>query len=198
MHIRDFRVADFEQVFECYQRGFPEGHNRYSLARLVRWYEINGRVGTFLVAEEDGKVVGVIIGIPTPQRAWITGLTVLPEYRGLFKLYPVKLIISLILRFMEMGFTEAYATTGRPDMKRLADLTGAELISEEANFYFDGRSRWLYRISFGLLSKYQSRITKWRPQKLGAPYVHFLHQSSLTRREWISLPLKGTFKGLIC
>jgi len=154
--IRDFRHGDFEQVARCYERGFPEGHNRYSLSRLIRWFEGEGNgQGTILVAEEEGVVVGVVIGISTHWRAWMTGLSVLPGHGGFLGLNFVKLLLSLAFRFATLGYTEAYATTARMNMKVLADRVGAELLREEQDFFFDGRSRWLYRVDLGYLSRFQ-------------------------------------------
>lgn len=154
MKIRDFQPADFQRVVLCYREGFPEGHNEYTLARLVRWFEGEGeRKGSILVAEDQGRVVGVIIGITTHWRAWMTGLAVLPERSYQFSLCSIRLLLALSLRLSALGYREAYATTGRSNVKSLADFLGAVLIGTEPDFFFNGQTRWIYRADFGTLQK---------------------------------------------
>jgi len=58
------------------------------------------------------------------------------------------------LRFASLGYNEAYATTGRANVKMLAERLGAEVIEETPNFFFfDGQSRWVYRADISLCKK---------------------------------------------
>ena len=154
MVIRDFQASDFESTLNCYQRGFPEGHSRYSLARLLRWFAgKDPEQGSILVAEDQGRIVGVVIGITSHWRAWITGLTVLPESKYIFAMCSLRLLAALGQRFLSLGFSQAYATTGRAKVRSLASMVGAELVGVEPNFFFDGQQRWIYRVDLKTFAK---------------------------------------------
>jgi len=139
MTVRDFRAQDFEGLVDCYRQGFPEGHNRYALSRLVRFQQ-----DTILVAEEGTEIVGVIIGISSHREAWLTGLSVLPQLKLRMTRVSMHLMHSLGKRFVEVGFTQAFATTSRRSVNTLAKRVNSTLLSEEPNFYFDGEVRSLY------------------------------------------------------
>jgi len=138
----------------CYRAGFPEGHNRYSLSRLVRFQR-----DTILVAEDRKRIVGVLIGITSCREAWLTGLSVLPEQQYRFRRCSMQLLKALGRRLIELGFKEAFATTGRKSVSWLARAVGASLVAEEKNFYFDGRPRWIYRATPATMPKLQRLLT---------------------------------------
>lgn len=148
MIIRDFRPHDFEGLVDCYQQGFPQGHNRYSLSRLVRFQR-----DSILVADRDRRVVGVIIGITSHREAWLTGLSVLPGTQSLRQKTSVRLMQALGGRLSELGFNEALASTARRSIKSLTERVGATLVSVETDFYFDGETRHLYRADMPVLNR---------------------------------------------
>ena len=138
--IRDFRPADFEALVDCYRTGFPEGHNRYSLSRLCRFQR-----DSILVAEHRQRIVGVLIGITSSREAWMTGMSVLPESRYRYGTVSMRLLAELGDRFLQMGFREALGTTNRGAMIGIAKACGAKLVSEEPNFYWDGREKLIFK-----------------------------------------------------
>ena len=147
MTVRDFRPQDFEGLVDCYRQGFPRGHNRYTLSRLVRFQR-----DTILVAEKNTAIEGVIIGISSHREAWLTGLSVLPQLKLRMARVSMRLMHSLGERFVEVGFTQAFATTSRRSVSALAHRINATLLSEEPNFYFDGEVRSLYQADFTTLN----------------------------------------------
>jgi len=138
--IRNFRTRDFEGLVDCYRRGFPEGHNRYSLSRLCRFQR-----DSILIAEQRDLVVGVVIGITNIREAWMTGMSVLPESRYRYGTVSMRLLVALGDRFLQMGFQEAFGTTNRGAMIGVAKACGAQLVSEEPDYYWDGREKLIFK-----------------------------------------------------
>lgn len=157
MIIRDFHARDFDALVDCYRTGFPQGHNRYTLSRLVRFQR-----DTILVAEEQGQLVGTIIGITSHKEAWLTGLSVLPTAPA-FQHTSMRLMHGLGSRFIEVGFSHAFATTGRRSVHALARLINASLVSVESNFYYDGEQKGLYKADMASLKSLEGYIN----QRLG-------------------------------
>lgn len=160
IRVRDFmpRRAEFEEVVTCYQAGFPEGHNRYSLSRLARFQR-----DTILVAEDLAdsgirRIVGVIIGIASPKEAWLTGMSVLPDPEYRFGACSFRLLEALALRFAALGFREAFGTTCRPGIDALAQRIGAELLRVEDDYYFDGQHRTVYRGTLETLPRLKALV----------------------------------------
>ncbi|MDZ7798371.1 MAG: hypothetical protein U5L76_02005 [Patescibacteria group bacterium] len=139
--IIDFQPKYFENMVTCYQFGFPEGHNRYTLGRLARWQR-----DTIILARHNKTVVGVLIGIISYQEAWFTALTVLPTVPLLDKC-SLHLVKAMALRFIELGFTEAYFTTVRRSVLRLAKRIKATKIQTVPHCYYDGNKRHLITVS---------------------------------------------------
>ncbi len=154
MKIRGFRPEDFDQLVDCYRIGFPKGHNRYSLSRLVRYQR-----DTVMVAEDQRKVIGVIIGITSYREAWLTGLSVLPSSEPNQHRCSMHLLQSLGNRLLALGFDHAFATTQRRSINSLARIVKAELVSVDKSFYFDGQTRWVYRADMSDLR----RLTRLLP-----------------------------------
>lgn len=148
MKIRDFSPKDFEGFVDCYRTGFPEGHNRYSLSRLVRFQK-----ETILIAEHQEKIVGVIVGITSAREAWLTGLSVLPNNSHNFSRCSMRLIQALGSRLVALGFHHAFATTGRRSVNSLATTIQAELVDVDPNFYFDNQPRWIYKADMSTLQR---------------------------------------------
>jgi hypothetical protein len=151
MLIRDFQRADFDRVVDCYSTGFPQGHNRYSLSRLVRFQS-----DTILVAEHEDQIVGTIIGISSHREAWLTGLSVLPGTPHAVSLH---LMYALGKRFVEVGFAKAFATTSRRSVNSFARNIGATLVSVEQNYYFDGETKNLYEADLATLARLDRIVT---------------------------------------
>lgn len=148
MLIRNFMIPDFDDLVRCYQRSFPMGHNRYTLARLARFQK-----ETIFVATENDQIIGMTIGISSQQRAWITATCVLPDPKLLFGKCSIRLVQALMQRFAEFGYTEFYTSTARPSVRNIATMVGAKLVAVEKNFFFDGEVRWIYQDSIDVFPR---------------------------------------------
>jgi Acetyltransferases len=77
--LRDYRPADFEQLFELDQRCFPEAI-AYSRAELAHY--LRAKTAICLLACESGALLGFILGDVTPRGSGhIVTLDVRPEAR---------------------------------------------------------------------------------------------------------------------
>lgn len=142
IQIVDFQREYFEGMVDCYRRGFPEGHNRYTLARLSRFQ----RDSIFLAVNELDQVIGVLIGITSAREAWFTALTLLPNAGNQGQI-AFQLARMLSNRLIDLGFSEAFLTTERRSILRLVQRVGAPHIVEVPNCYFDGKKRWVVTVN---------------------------------------------------
>lgn len=78
--IREFREGDYEAVLRVWREAGLTIKPSDTLPELRKLVERNP--GTFLVAEEEGTVVGTAIGAWDGRRAWVYHLAVLPAARG--------------------------------------------------------------------------------------------------------------------
>ena len=79
--MRDFRLADYDQVISLWSRcGLPFRPNgRDSRERIAA--EIEGPSAIFLVAEERGKIVGTVLGTIDGRKGWINRLAIEPDHQ---------------------------------------------------------------------------------------------------------------------
>ena len=80
--IREFRMGDYEAVLQLWQEADipsrPAGRDsRESLVRELAW-----GAAQFLVAEDEGVVVGAVLGTHDGRKGWVNRLVVAPEHRG--------------------------------------------------------------------------------------------------------------------
>jgi len=141
IQITNFLPKYFEGVVGCYQEGFPRGHNRYTLSRLARWQS-----DTILIALDNTRVTGVLIGFTSYREAWITALTVLPSAQSFNKI-SLLLAEAMARRFTEIGFTEAKFTTARRSVLKLARLVNPCSIDTIPNCYYDDHARYLVTVN---------------------------------------------------
>jgi ribosomal protein S18 acetylase RimI-like enzyme len=78
--IREFREDDYEAVLRVWREAGLTIKPSDTLPELRKVVDRNP--GTFLVAEEEGTVVGTVIGAWDGRRAWVYHLAVLPAARG--------------------------------------------------------------------------------------------------------------------
>lgn len=149
-----FENEYFDSMVKCYEKGFPEGYNRYALARLVRRQR-----DTIFIAIEQGVVVGVLIGTTGHNQAWFDSITVSSEVKPVQKC-TLRLALAVANKFMELGFTKACFTTERRSILKLSKLIEAEEIIEESNFYFDESSRWVVTVNVKNIPKLIKLISK--------------------------------------
>jgi len=67
----------------------------------------------------------------------------------------------LATRFKSLGFQNAFATTSRRSVLKLAQAIGAVNITEEENFYFDGKNRWVIEAAADSLPKLTRFLARW-------------------------------------
>jgi N-acetylglutamate synthase len=81
MHIRDFRIEDYDAVIALWtEAGLPfrpDGRDRRELVSR----EVEDNRAIFLVAEEGERVVGVVFGTHDGRKGWVNRLAVAPDCR---------------------------------------------------------------------------------------------------------------------
>lgn len=101
MTIREFRIEDYEQVIELWQKAHlphkPKG--RDTKEEIER--ELRARNTIFLIAEEEGKLIGSIFGTHDGRKGWINRVATAPAYRG--KGIAHTLVSEAEKRFRKMG-----------------------------------------------------------------------------------------------
>src|SRR5665647_1146101 len=79
--IRDFQLQDYDDVVRLWMEAGlpfrPQGRDR--LERVAA--ELLGGTAVFLLAEAEGKSVGVVLGTHDGRKAWINRLAVAPAFR---------------------------------------------------------------------------------------------------------------------
>jgi ribosomal protein S18 acetylase RimI-like enzyme len=83
MRIRDLEPEDYDELVALWDAsGLPyRPHGRDGRDRIAR--EISGGCSIFLAAEEqEGRLVGAVLGTHDGRKGWINRLAVLPERRG--------------------------------------------------------------------------------------------------------------------
>ena len=81
--IRPFAMADYEAVYALWQSAGPGVRLRPSDAPTEVAKKLGRDADLFLVAEMDGRVVGVIIGAWDGRRGWLHHLAVAGACRGM-------------------------------------------------------------------------------------------------------------------
>ena len=101
MTIREFRIEDYEQVIELWQKAHlphkPKG--RDSKEEIER--ELRADNAIFLVAEEKGRLIGSIFGTHDGRKGWINRVASAPAYQrqGIAR----TLVSEAEKRFQKMG-----------------------------------------------------------------------------------------------
>ncbi|MGQ9629765.1 MAG: GNAT family N-acetyltransferase [bacterium] len=134
MKIRQMQLEDYEGVVEVWRRAGLQyrASGRDSREAIERQMEAYGNL--LLVAEEDGRIVGVVVGSHDHRRGWINRLAVLPEFRrrGIAK----SLIKRLEKEFEGLGLPvfSAHIIKGNEESMRLFESLGYERADEVIYF----------------------------------------------------------------
>jgi ribosomal protein S18 acetylase RimI-like enzyme len=104
VEIREFRPADYDAVMSLWQvSGLPlKPDGRDSRDKILK--EITQETATFLVAEDDGRLIGTVLATHDGRKGWINRLAVLPEFRhrGIARLLLKEAEDSLYRRGLEI------------------------------------------------------------------------------------------------
>jgi len=79
VQIREFKAEDYPQVFALWKASGLDNGRSDSLESLLKQLERDADL--FLVAEDDKRIVGVVLGRWEGRRGWINRLAVPPEQR---------------------------------------------------------------------------------------------------------------------
>lgn len=99
--IRDFQLEDYDAVLRLWtEAGLPfrpQGRERREKVAA----ELMGGAAVFLLAEANGKLVGVVLGTHDGRKAWINRLAVAPafQHRGIARL----LVAEIEVRMAALG-----------------------------------------------------------------------------------------------
>ena len=81
MRIRELTMADYDSLVQLWEESGlpyrPKGRDRRD--RIAA--QINEPWSVFLAAEEDGRLLGAVLGTHDGRRGWINRLVVSPAYR---------------------------------------------------------------------------------------------------------------------
>ncbi|MBU0596123.1 GNAT family N-acetyltransferase [Candidatus Bipolaricaulota bacterium] len=81
MRIRELTISDYDAIVRLWEESGlpyrPEGRDRRD--RIA--HEIDGSCSVFLGAEEDGTLVGAVLGTHDGRKGWINRLVVAPTHR---------------------------------------------------------------------------------------------------------------------
>ncbi len=82
MRIRDLESQDYDDLVALWKAtGLPyRPRGRDGRERITR--EMGGGCSVFLAAEEDGALIGAVLGTHDGRKGWINRLAVLPERHG--------------------------------------------------------------------------------------------------------------------
>ncbi len=101
VRIRALTIDDYDALVRLWEEGGlpyrPDGRDRRE--RIAR--EIAGPCSVFLAAEEDGRLVGAILGTHDGRKGWINRLVVAPSHRR--KGVAVALVREVERRLAELG-----------------------------------------------------------------------------------------------
>jgi ribosomal protein S18 acetylase RimI-like enzyme len=80
--IRDLRPEDYDGLVALWEgAGLPcRLHGRDGRERIA--CEIEGACSVFLAAEENGRLIGAVLGTHDGRKGWVNRLAVLPVHRG--------------------------------------------------------------------------------------------------------------------
>jgi len=101
VRIRPLTIEDYDALVRLWREAGlpyrPEGRDRRD--RIAR--ELVGSCSIFLAAEEDGRLVGAILGTHDGRKGWINRLVVAPSHRR--KGVAVALVREVERRLAELG-----------------------------------------------------------------------------------------------
>jgi len=113
--IRSFRLGDYIYIKKIWQETGLEQTETESLDALAKQLAWDSEL--VLIAEDEGKAVGVIVGTIDGSRGYFYRLAVDPQYQG--KGYGRKLVEALEKRFREKGVSRIFIMVNQDNTKVL-------------------------------------------------------------------------------
>lgn len=104
VHIRSFRLGDYIYITKIWKETGLEQTETESLDALAKQLAWDSEL--VLIAEDEGKVAGVIVGTIDGSRGYFYRLAVEPEYQG--RGIGRKLVEALEKRFCQKGVTRIF------------------------------------------------------------------------------------------
>lgn len=115
MLIRSFRLGDYIYIKKIWQETGLEQTETESLDALAKQLAWDSEL--VLIAEDDGKAVGVIVGTIDGSRGYFYRLAVDPQYQG--KGFGRKLVEALEKRFIQKGVSRIFIMVNQENTKVL-------------------------------------------------------------------------------
>jgi len=150
--IRRFSPEDLDQVIYINQTCLPENYSTYFFIHLY-----NNFPKTFIVAEEDKKVVGYIMcriesgfsGFSLIKRGHVISIAVLPDYRrkGIGETLLKEALQAMVIHY---GARECYLEVRVSNIPaiNLYRKMGFKIERTLKRYYADGENAYLMRIKF--------------------------------------------------
>ncbi|WP_163516868.1 GNAT family N-acetyltransferase [Gelidibacter japonicus] len=143
MNIRRATLEDLESVHQIETLSFNDGS--YPAFVLRQLFDISAEY--FLVAEEEGKVIGYVLGNinKNTNQGWVLSLGVHPEARGK-KLG--KLLTKKLVDLLENDLSTEICLTVHPDnasAKKIYEDLGFKSVKTFDNYYNDLETRLLMK-----------------------------------------------------
>jgi ribosomal protein S18 acetylase RimI-like enzyme len=113
--IRSFRLGDYIYIKKIWQETGLEQTETESLDALAKQLAWDSEL--VLIAEDDGKAVGVIVGTIDGSRGYFYRLAVDPQYQG--KGFGRKLVEALEKRFIQKGVSRIFIMVNQENTKVL-------------------------------------------------------------------------------
>jgi ribosomal protein S18 acetylase RimI-like enzyme len=101
VNIRNLRPEDYDRLVALWdEAGLPyRPQGRDQRERIAR--EIEGECSIFLAADDEGRLVGAVLGTHDGRKGWVNRLAVLPSHRG--RGIGRALVAGLEDRLLELG-----------------------------------------------------------------------------------------------
>lgn len=115
MLIRSFRLGDYIYIKKIWKETGLEQTETESLDALAKQLAWDSEL--VLIAEDDGKAVGVIVGTIDGSRGYFYRLAVDPQYQG--KGFGRKLVEALEKRFIQKGVSRIFIMVNQENTKVL-------------------------------------------------------------------------------
>ncbi|MBA6151334.1 GNAT family N-acetyltransferase [Gelidibacter maritimus] len=143
MNIRSATLEDLESVHQIETLSFDDGS--YPPFVLRQFFDISHEY--FLVAEDEGKILGYVLGNinKNTSQGWVLSLGVHPESRGK-KLG--KLLTEKLVELLENDLSTEICLTVHPDntmAKKIYENLGFKAVKTFDNYYNDLEARLLMK-----------------------------------------------------